>query len=120
MTAKATYALLIYRTAPHEPAPADSAQVLAHHKALQQEAAGRGDLHAVARLDDAVRAKTVRAHAGVHDVTDGPYIDTKEWLVGFYVVDCADEEEALARARSICPIEDHAIEVRPVTWRWCP
>lgn len=49
---------------------------------------------------------------------DGPYIDTKEWLVGFYLVDCTDEAEALERARGICPVADHAIEVRPVTWRW--
>ncbi len=53
-----------------------------------------------------------------HASTDGPYAETKEWLVGFYLIDCADEEEALHRARMICPIEDHAIEVRPLAWRW--
>jgi hypothetical protein len=52
-------------------------------------------------------------------VSDGPYIETKEWLVGFYVLDCATEEEALARASSLCD-RHHAIEVRPVTWRWEP
>jgi hypothetical protein len=87
---------------------------------LQKEASESGDLHAVARLAGGDAAKTVRRRAGAHDVTDGPYIDTKEWLVGFYLIDCADEAEALARARTICPVDDHAIEVRPVSWRWKP
>lgn len=120
MTEKIPYALLIYRTAPLEPQRESSERALAGHRALQREAAARGELHAVARLAAVAEAKTVRVHAGAHDVMDGPYIDTKEWLVGFYVVDCADEAEALERARAICPVSDHAIEVRPVTWRWRP
>ncbi len=56
---------------------------------------------------------------GAHEVTDGPYIESKEWLVGFYLVECADEAEALRRARALCD-ERHAIEVRPVTWRRGP
>jgi hypothetical protein len=63
-------------------------------------------------------ARTVRARATGHDVTDGPFIESKEWLVGFYVVDCDDEREAAARARQICRDEHHVIEVRPVSWRW--
>lgn len=117
MTAKATYALLIYRSGPSEPA-ADRAEVaLAGHRALQKEAAARGELHAVARLDGVEGAKTVVMRGSSHDVTDGPYIETKEWLVGFYLVDCDSEEQALQRARQICPVPDHAIEVRPVSWR---
>jgi hypothetical protein len=115
---KTTYALLIYRTAPLEPMPESSERALAGHRALQQEASARGELHAVARLAGINTAKTVRALASAHDVMDGPYIDTKEWLVGFYPVDCADEAEALERARAICPVDDHAIELRAVTWRW--
>ncbi len=84
------------------------------------EAAARGELHAVARLGDTSTARTVRRRAGAHDVTDGPFIETKEWLVGFYLVDCENEEQALARARLISPGDEVAIEVRPVTWRWRP
>jgi hypothetical protein len=120
VTAKTTYALLIYRTAPDEPAPESAEQALEGHRALQMSASARGDLHAVAKLAGVDQAKTVRGYAGAHDVTDGPYIDTKEWLVGFYLLDCGDEVEALARARGICPAADHMIEVRPVTWRWKP
>jgi hypothetical protein len=117
-----TYALLIYRLMPPSvPLPEGTDQAaLAQHRALQQETAGRGDLHAVARLDVSGTARTVRSRGGAHEVTDGPFIETKEWLVGFYVVDCRDEAEALAHARRICLDDQHAVEVRPVTWRWKP
>lgn len=117
-----TYALLIYRASlPTVTLPElDERQALAGHRALQVEAAARKDLHAVARLDAPRTARTVRARATGHDVTDGPFIESKEWLVGFYLVDCDDEEQALARARQICTDQHHAIEVRPVDWRWRP
>lgn len=113
---KATYALLIYRSAAGDAAPDVAERALAGHRALQAKA--RADLHAVARLDSVERAKVVKAGGAAHDVTDGPYVETKEWLVGFYLLDCRSEAEALERARMICPEEGHAIEVRPVTWRW--
>jgi hypothetical protein len=120
MTAKTTYALLIYRAAlaAQEPTVENERRALAGHRALQLVASARGELHAVARLDDALNAKTVTLERGAHAITDGPYVETKEWLVGFYLIDCSSEDEALERARMICPIEDHAIEVRPVQWRW--
>lgn len=117
-----TYALLIYRTAPpSEPiAEKEERAALSGHRKVQAEAARRGQLHAVARLDESSRAHTVRRREGAHEVTDGPYIESKEWLVGFYLVDCDSEEVALARAKLICPDGAHAVEVRPVTWRWKP
>ncbi len=117
MTAKTPYALLIYHAA-QEPTAENERRALAGHRALQSQASARGELHAVARLDRPPKAKTVTLRSGAHDITDGPYVETKEWLVGFYLIDCANEVEALERARMICPIEDHAIEVRPVERRW--
>lgn len=117
MTSKITYALLIYRAA-QEPTAEKERRALAGHRGLQSQASSRGELHAVARLDEASTAKSVTLRGGAHSITDGPYVETKEWLVGFYLIDCANEDEALDRARMICPIEDHSIEVRPVTWRW--
>jgi hypothetical protein len=115
-----TYALLIYRTAaPNELIPKlDERDVLSGHRALQAEAAAERELHAVARLEAPSTARTVRARVSGHEITDGPFIESKEWLVGFYLVDCRDEEQALARAQVICRDPQHAIEVRPVNWRW--
>ena len=117
-----TYALLIYRTAPlSERIPElEERAALAGHRALQADAAALGQLHAVARLGETSQARSVRVGAGAHEITDGPYIESKEWLVGFYVVDCDDEAQALDRAKQICLDAAHVVEVRPVTWRWQP
>jgi hypothetical protein len=115
-----TYALLIYRTSPASmPIPElDERAALDRHRELQAEAATKGELRTVARLADAPRARTVKPRAGAHEVSDGPFIETKEWLVGFYLIDCETFEQALERARMICPDPHHAIEVRPATWQW--
>jgi hypothetical protein len=115
-----TYVLLIYRTAqPSEPISDEAARnALAGHRAVQAEAHARGELHAVAQLGEPSRAVTVRRGPTAHEVTDGPYIETKEWLVGFYLVDCTSEAEAIERAKQIAPDSNHCVEVRPVAWRW--
>jgi hypothetical protein len=117
-----TYVLLIYRADLASGPSSEEEQVaLEEHRALQGDAAARGQLRAVARLDDTRDARTVkRGRSGAHDVTDGPYVETKEWLVGFYLIDCDSEEQALARAKAICTDEHHAIEIRPALWRWEP
>lgn len=112
-----TYALLIYRTlAPCAPAGDDDR--LARHRALQAEASAANELHAVAQLAAPGTARSVRTRASGHEVTDGPFVESKEWLVGFYLVDCESEEQALARAKQVCTDQGHAVELRPVAWRW--
>jgi len=87
---------------------------------IQAETSARGELFAVARLDDPDMARVVHPRSTPHAITDGPFIETKEWLVGFYLLECESEEQALTRARTICPDNSHVIEVRPVSWRWGP
>jgi len=117
-----TYVLLIYRatTSGEEPPAMDVQATLQGHRVLQADTAKRGDLHAVAPLDGTRVARTVRRTSGGHEIIDGPFIETKEWLVGFYLLDCANEEEAISRAKTICADDAHVVEVRPVTWRWKP
>lgn len=112
-----TYALLIYRTLAASMSAGDK-DGLAGHRALQAEAGAANELHAVAQLAEPATARSVRTRASGHEVTDGPFVESKEWLVGFYLVDCESEEQALARAKQICTDEGHAVEVRPVAWRW--
>jgi hypothetical protein len=62
-------------------------------------------------------ATTVRVPAGKGgDVitSDGPYAETKEALTGFYLLDCADLDEAVAVAAKIPAAWDGAVEIRPV------
>jgi hypothetical protein len=116
-----TYVLLIYRsTPPTDSDPAADREALGRHRALQEEARGERDLLAVAQLAPPHTARMVRAPGGAadaHAVTDGPYLEAREWLVGFYLVHCDDEDEALARARVLAD-DRHTIEVRPAAWRW--
>jgi hypothetical protein len=116
-----TYALLIYRAALEsgQIPELDASRGLSNHRALQAEAAARGHLQAVARLGNPNSARIVKARSTGHDVSDGPFIESKEWLVGFYLLDCDDEAQAVARAQQIAE-PDHVIEVRPVDWRWRP
>jgi len=110
-----TYVLLIYSSrTPGQPTPGDADQrSLAAHRALQRDLGTA--MRSVVRLDELPTAHTVRATPSGHEVSSGPYMETKEWLVGFYLVDCADEAAAFAHARRLADAH-HAIEVRPVTW----
>lgn len=50
---------------------------------------------------------------GETTVTDGPFIETKEQLMGFWIIDCANLDEALAWAKKV-PLKGASIEVRPL------
>jgi hypothetical protein len=70
-----------------------------------------------AALYPTATATTVRVKGGKSgDVltTDGPYAETKEALTGFYILECADLDEAIAMAAKIPAAWDGAVEVRPV------
>jgi len=60
----------------------------------------------------------VRVRGGVPAVTDGPYAESKEFLAGFYLVECENRERALAVAAMIpdAAIDGLGIEVRPVAF----
>jgi hypothetical protein len=64
-----------------------------------------------AALEKSSTASTVKQGSGEPLVTDGPFIETKEALGGFYIVECKDLDQALALAK-ICPSNN--VEVRPV------
>ncbi|WP_433218216.1 YciI family protein [Dactylosporangium sp. CS-047395] len=62
-------------------------------------------------------ATTVRVQGGKGGevlTTDGPYTETKEALTGFYLLDCADLDEAVAVAATIPAAWNGAVEIRPV------
>ena len=113
-----TYVLLIYASRPPGDIPSAAGHAaLARHRAVQDEARRRDELLSVAQLTDTRRARMVRTRGDAHEVTDGPFLETKEWLVGFYLVECDDEDEAVARAKLLAD-DHHSIELRPVVWQW--
>jgi hypothetical protein len=75
------------------------------------QAAGASILGGAALLPSSTASTVKRGDGAEPLVTDGPFIETKEALGGFYLVDCSDREQALELAK-ICPSGN--IEVRPV------
>jgi hypothetical protein len=72
---------------------------------------GKASLGPTARLGETGRALTLRKGT----VIDGPFAETKEQLLGFYMLDCADEDAAVAAARELQRVNPGAVyEVRPV------
>jgi hypothetical protein len=83
----------------------------AHNKAL----VGTGELLGAFGVADQMNAKTVRlADDGTRVVNDGPYIETKEYLGSFYIVDCDDLDRALEIAAEMPSATLTDIEVRPL------
>ena len=74
--------------------------VLAKRALVTDRLAGEGKLGPVARLMPTTSAVTVRSGSEPL-VLDGPFAETKEQLLGFYLVDCASLEEAIAAAREM-------------------
>ena len=59
-------------------------------------------------------AVSVRVRNGQLQRTDGPFMETKEALAGFYLVEARDIEEAVRIAAKIPPAQVGTIEVRPI------
>jgi hypothetical protein len=68
-----------------------------------------------ADLGDLSSSTTVRVNGGETLTTDGPFAETKEYLGGFYLVECENLDDAIAFAAKIPAARNGgAIEVRPV------
>ena len=81
------------------------------HDRLHRE----GRLGPSARLDFTNTASTLHKNSDPPVVTDGPFAETKEALLGFYVVDVADMQAALAIARELTKANPGgAYEIRPI------
>ena len=59
-------------------------------------------------------ATTVRVRGGAAANTDGPFAETKEQLGGYYMLDCANLDQALGYAAKIPTAKTGSIEVRPI------
>src|ERR1700733_4311777 len=73
-----------------------------------------GVLGAHAPLHPVVSATTVRVRGDKTELTDGPFAVTKEVLAGYYVLDCADLDEAITHAARLPWARHGSVEVRPI------
>ncbi|HEY5808383.1 MAG TPA: YciI family protein [Povalibacter sp.] len=93
------------------------AAVIARHREVLEGLGAQGRLGPVARLHDTKTAVSARSRDGA--IVDGPFAETKEQLLGFYVVDCASLEEATELAKQLVE-PPGCMEVRPVHTYWPP
>jgi len=110
------YLLLIYVDPDRGPAP-DSPEAkteMEGYFALTHELQGAGRLISGEPLQGIDTATTVTVRAGQTLTTDGPFAETKEILGGYYLVDVADLDEAIAWAAKIPSSAHGKIEVRPL------
>lgn len=95
----------------------EDAAVMARLKIVQEKLARDGRLGPVARLMPTTAATTLRKHTDPPLVIDGPYAETKEQLLGFYIVDCDTLDHAIDVARDLAQANPGgAYEIRPVAY----
>jgi len=93
---------------------AEPASITHHSVAIEAAAGPEGSSVDSGPLQPPSSATTLRVRGGEPLVTDGPFAELKEQIGGYYVLDCADLDEALRRVATIPAARYGAIEVRPL------
>ncbi|MGL5810320.1 MAG: YciI family protein [Nocardioides sp.] len=108
-----SYIALTYTADVDWTAPEQRAE-MAEYAAFGEQAAAM--IRGGAALYPTSTATTVRADGkgGAALATDGPYAETKEALTGFYLLECADLDEAIATVAKLPAAWNGAVEVRPI------
>ena len=88
---------------------------IAKQDAFNKKYAQTGELIGAYGLADAVQARLVRRGPdGAPAVTDGPYLETKEYVASFYLLDCEDEERARQIAADMPWADEDPVELWPI------
>jgi hypothetical protein len=110
----AQYMLLVYEEEVDATEQAEREKVTPMLVELHASLREAGLLVGVQRLHSTESATSVRVRGGETEIVDGPFAVTKEVLAGYYVLDCADLDEALKQAARLPMAPWATIEVRPV------
>jgi hypothetical protein len=108
------YLLLIYTDESFND-PATIQEISAAHMRLGAEFQEAGAMVGGNRLRPSDTATTVKTVAGSQGLHDGPYAETREQLGGYYLIEAADLDAAIAWAKKVPGGPSYAVEVRP-TW----
>jgi hypothetical protein len=87
---------------------------LSEYEALDADLDASGEMIVSHPLDDPSTGKRVTARDGAVTTTDGPFAEAKEFLAGFYLVECVDEARAVEIAARVPEAAFGQVEVRPV------
>ena len=110
----AQYMLLVYAEEVDEAEQAEREQITPLLMELNAGLREAGLLVGVQRLRSTESATSVRVRDGQTEIIDGPFAVTKEVLAGYYVLECADLDEALKQAARMPMTRWGTIEVRPI------
>jgi hypothetical protein len=91
-----------------------SQEEIAKQDAFNKKYQETGELIGAYGLADAITAKLVRRKDGAPAVTDGPYLETKEYMASFYLLDCDGEERALQIAADMPWADVEPVELWPI------
>lgn len=96
--------------------PDDGKFLMDGHAAFIEATQKSGELVVTQALGDPSQSAVVRVRNGVPVITDGPYLESKEFLGGYYLIDVADRDRALEPAGQIpdASIDGLGVEVRPI------
>jgi hypothetical protein len=108
------YMLLVYEEEVDQAGQAERDTALPMMLELHRSLREAGLLVGVKALRSTVSATTVRVRGGETEITDGPFAVTKEVLAGYYMLECADLDEALIWAARLPQTRWATVEVRPV------
>jgi hypothetical protein len=108
------YMLLVYEAELDAAGQAERETVLPVLLELHDSLREAGLLVDVRRLHSTESSTSVRVRDGEPEITDGPFAVTKEVLAGYYILDCADLDEAIKQAARLPMAPWATIEVRPV------
>ena len=114
------YMLLIYQPVDNPISPEQSAAMAPRWDEFTENLHKTGAYVAGDALERPDVATTVRERDGKTQFTDGPFAETKEFLAGYYLVDCSDLDTALEHASHMPNIAYGSVEVRPVWDRTGP
>lgn len=87
---------------------------IARQEAFNARYRETGELLGAYGLGDAATAKLVRRRDGAPVVTDGPYLETKEYLASLYLLDCDSEERARQIAADMPWADEAPVELWPI------
>jgi hypothetical protein len=98
------YMFLIYSDKEYKAAMTEAERLdrTEHAKIIWDEAVAKGVFKGASPLQSPDTAITARSENGKVVLTDGPFAETKEFLAGYWILDCANQEEAKAWASRLC------------------
>lgn len=111
------FSVLIYASEDFNDAltPEEMEDLLGHHRAFQQRVKGDGSFSAAVKLMSTGTAVTVSRSGDETIMIDGPFADTKEQFMGFYLLE-AENLDYIIEAVKLLPLDRNKVEIRPISY----